>query len=151
LKTLAERAREIDDDLLGGGGGDFVFDVDSVKAAEEEIAGVGHDGAATRGEAVLCEEEQETGEELVDLGGGLELGEVAEEFGGESGIIGLMDGGTEVVARAEPGAGVASLVAAAASGGSAVATAREPGVSGGWLSGLRLRIHFGTAFLFSNL
>jgi hypothetical protein len=59
LKTLAERAREIDDDLLGGVGGDFVFDVDRVEGAEEKVAGVGHDGAAARGEAVLCEEEEE--------------------------------------------------------------------------------------------
>jgi hypothetical protein len=60
LKTLAERAREIEDDLLGGVGGDFVLDVDGVKAAEDEIAGVGHDGAAAGGEAVLGQEQEKT-------------------------------------------------------------------------------------------
>jgi hypothetical protein len=119
LKTLAERAREIDDDLLGGVGGDFVFDVDGVEGAEEKVAGVGHDGAAARGEAVLGEEEQETGEELVDLGGGLELGEIAEEIGGEGGI-GIAAGGTEEVAAAETGLRIDGFGATTATAGSAM-------------------------------
>jgi len=119
LKTLAERAREIDDDLLGGVGGDFVFDVDRVEGAEEKVAGVGHDGAAARGEAVLGEEEQETGEELVDLGGGLELGEIAEEIGGEGGI-GIAAGGTEEVAAAETGLRIDGFGATTATAGSAM-------------------------------
>ena len=86
------------------------------------------------------------------MGGGLELGEIAEKFGGEGGI-GLMDWGTEVVARAEAGAGVTSFGATVASGGGTVAAARKSGVDwlDGWLSALRLRIHFGTAFLFIDL
>jgi hypothetical protein len=95
----------------GGVGGDFVFDVDCVEGAEEKVAGVGHDGAAARGEAVLGEEEQETGEKLVDFGGGLELGEIAEKFGGE-GRIGEAMGWAGGVARAETGVSVGCRIAA---------------------------------------
>ena len=133
MKTLAERAREIDDDLLGGVGGDFVFGVDGVKAAEEEIAGVGHDGAATRGEAVLCEEEQETGEELVDMGGGLELGEFAEEIGGDLGI-GIAMGWAGGVARAEAGVSVGCRIATGLTVFGAMAAERDAA----------LRFRFGT-------
>ena len=111
MKTLAERAREIEDHLLGGVGGDFVLDVNGVKGAEEEVAGIGHDGASARGEAVLGEEEQEPGEELVHFAGGLELGQVAEEFRGEGGI-GVAMGWAGDVAGAEAGVSVGCRIAA---------------------------------------
>ena len=109
--VIAFGADEVEDDLLGSVGGDFVFDVDGVEAAEEEVAGVGHDGAAARGEAVLCEEEQEAGEELVDFGGGLKLGEIAEEIGGDLGI-GVAMGWAGGVVRAEAGVSVGCRIAA---------------------------------------
>jgi hypothetical protein len=126
-------ADEVEDDFLGGVSGDFVFDVDGVQAAEEEIAGVGHDGAAARGEAVLGEEEQETGEELVDFAGGLELGEIAEEFGGETGI-GIAAGGTEEMAAAKAGLRVDGIGLATATAGRAM-NAAGSGLAKGWIGG----------------
>ena len=147
IVVFALGADQVEDDLLGGVGGDFVLDFVGAVGVEDKVAGVGHDGGASRGDAVLGEEAQEAGEELVDFGGGVELGEIAEEFGGECGV-GLVGGGPEIVQRAEAGAGVTSFGAAVASCGGAVATARKSGVDwlDGWLSALRLRIHFGTTF-----
>ena len=79
-RVFAFGAEQVPDDFLWGVSGNFIFDVDGVKAAEREVAGAGHDGAAAREDAVFGEEEQVAGEEGVDVGGGLELGEVAEEF-----------------------------------------------------------------------
>jgi hypothetical protein len=118
--VIAFGADEVEDDLLGSVGGDFVLDIDGMQAAEEKVAGVGHDGAAARGEAVLGEEEQEAGEELVDFGGGLELGEITEEFGGEGGI------GIAVVL----GAGMAGTEAGSGVGDAGVAMASARGVVG---------------------
>jgi len=147
--VFALGADQVEDDLLGSVGGDFVFDVEGAVAVEDEVAGVSHDGGASRGDAVLGEKEQEAREELVHLGGRVELGEIAEEFGGEGGV-GLVGGCPEVVKRAQARAGVAGLLAAVASCGGAMAAARKSGVDwlDGWLSALRLRIHFGTTFPF---
>ena len=152
IVVVAFGADEIPDDFLGGVGGDFVLDVPGAVGVEDEVTGVSHDGGAARGDAVLGEKEEEPGEELVDFGGGIELGEIAEEFGGEGGI-GLVGGGAEIVQRAEAGAGVTSFGAAVASCGGAVAAARKSGVDwlDGWLSALRLRIHFGTTFPFIDV
>ena len=64
-------------------GGGFFFD--GREGAEEKVGGVGHDGAAARGDAVLCEEQQEARKELVDGRGGGEFVESASEGGGEVG------------------------------------------------------------------
>jgi hypothetical protein len=48
-------------------------------------AGIGHDGSAARGDAVLGLEEKEAGEEVVDGDGGAELCETGDKFGGEIG------------------------------------------------------------------
>jgi hypothetical protein len=53
------------------------------------------------------------------LGGGLELGEVAEKFGGEGGI-GIAAGGTEEVAAAETGLRIDGFGATTTTAGSAM-------------------------------
>ena len=53
--------------------------------AEKLIGDVSENGGAARGDAVLCEEEQEAGEEIVDGSGGCEFAETCCEGGGEIG------------------------------------------------------------------
>ena len=74
---------------------------------------LGHDGAAARGEAVLGEEEEKAGEELVYFAGRLELGQITEEIGGDLGI-GVAMGWAGGVARAEAGVSVGCRIAAGA-------------------------------------
>jgi len=80
---VAAGAREVDDDL----GLVFVFGMEFVldggEGAQDQIAGVGHDGGAARGDAVFGLKMQEAGEELVDGDSGLEFGEAGGEGGGE--------------------------------------------------------------------
>jgi hypothetical protein len=66
------------------------FAVEGGKGAEEEIADVGEDGGAARGDAAFGEQQEQTAEEEVDFGGGLELPEFAGEGGAEVGGIGRM-------------------------------------------------------------
>ena len=73
------------------------------ESAEEEVAGVGHDGAATRGDTIVCEKEKQVGEEFVDVMGALKLREFAGEDGTQvSGMreLGLFRGVAETEARA---------------------------------------------------
>jgi hypothetical protein len=56
---------------------------------EELVGDVSEDGGATRGDAILHDEDQELGKELVDLLGGLQVVELAEEVGGKVDINGL--------------------------------------------------------------
>jgi len=60
------------------------------EGAQKQVAGVGHDGGATRGDAVLGLEEKKAGEEVVDGDGGLELGETGDEFGSKAGGLVLL-------------------------------------------------------------
>jgi hypothetical protein len=80
-RLIAIGARHIDDDARFG-----VLRVDFVpdggEGAEEQVAGVGHDGGAARGDAVFGLEMKEAGEELVDGDGGLEFGEGGGEIDG---------------------------------------------------------------------
>lgn len=57
--------------------------VDGGEGAEEQVAGVSHDGGAARGDAALGLVEQEAGEEVVDGDGGLEVRETGGEEGGK--------------------------------------------------------------------
>lgn len=89
-------------------GGDVVvvgdFAVDGRKGTEEEVADVGENGSAPGGDAVLGQEDEEVGEDLVDVVGGLEGGELADELGGEVFGFGLFFEGTGVgVAKPEEG------------------------------------------------
>ena len=81
------RAGKIPDDFdrvlfgfLSRGGGFVFHDGD---AAEEEIGGVGHDGAAAGRDAVLRQEKEEAREELVDGRGGSEFVQAGGEGGSQ--------------------------------------------------------------------
>jgi hypothetical protein len=77
-----------------------VFAVDSAVGMERLVGDVGQDGGAARENGAFVDELEESGEELVDVNGGVELGELREEFREEvEGIIWRMlkpgaDGGT---------------------------------------------------------
>jgi hypothetical protein len=57
--------------------------------AEDKVAGVSHDGAATRGDAVFREKKEKVGEELIDVIGALELSELSRE---DRAKVGSVDG-----------------------------------------------------------
>ncbi len=60
-----------------------VFAVDGAVGVEELVSDVGQDGGAAGGDAAFGDEDHQPGEELVDVDGGVELGEFGEEVGGE--------------------------------------------------------------------
>ena len=128
VKTL--RTGNVEDD-----GGRFVvvgrveFAIDDGESAEELTAGEGENGGLAGGDAVLCEEEENAGEEVVDGNGGTKLGEIVGEGGGDFRRIGFIDGKLGVdgaKGRIEIGDGeAASLVV-----GVAVLTTRVVGAAG---------------------
>ena len=65
------------------------FALDGNQGVEELVGDVGKDGGATRGDTILDDEDQELGKELVDLLGGLQVIELAEEVGGKVDVNGL--------------------------------------------------------------
>ena len=65
------------------------FALDGNQGVEELVSDVGEDGGATRGDAILDDEDKKFGKELVDLLGGLKIVESAEEIGGKVDINGL--------------------------------------------------------------
>jgi hypothetical protein len=77
-----------------------IFAGDGAVGVEELVGDVSQDSGASRRDAAFGEEDEEAGEELVDVDGGVELGELGEELGGEvEGIIWRMlkpgaEGGT---------------------------------------------------------
>jgi hypothetical protein len=94
---------------------DFVFGVEFVldggEGAEEEVAGVGHDGSAAGGG---CVEMQEAREEIVDGDGGFEFNETAGEKGGDVALLQADSVGDSVFganARGDAGDGVAATAA----------------------------------------
>jgi hypothetical protein len=119
IVVVALGARQVENDFLGGIGGDFILDVDGAVAVENEVAGVSHDGGASRGDAVLGEKEEEAREELIHFGSGVEVGEIAEELSGERGI-GIAAGRTEEMATAEAGLRVDGFGRATTTAGSAM-------------------------------
>jgi hypothetical protein len=60
-----------------------VFAVDGAVRVEELVGDVPQDGGAARGDAAFGHKDQKPCEELVDVNGGLELGEFGEKIGGE--------------------------------------------------------------------
>lgn len=60
--------------------------LDGREGTEFEAGNVGKDGGAARADAVLDEEGGEFAEEEVDLDGGLEVGGLVAEGGGEVGV-----------------------------------------------------------------
>src|SRR3989304_1805853 len=78
---------DVPDDLDGGifrvfGGG---FLLDGGEGVEKLVGDVGEDGGTAGGDAILSEEEQKAGEEVVDGSGGFEFIEAAGESGGKIG------------------------------------------------------------------
>src|SRR6266849_4263497 len=121
--VVAIWARHIENDLawLVVQGVEFVFD--GGDGAEEEIADVGEDGGAACGDAILGKKAEEIGEDLVEVGSGLQFGELAEEGDGEVGLLETDRAGVDVFG-AETGGGVGDGLAATASGAGAVLTTR---------------------------
>lgn len=78
--VVAVWAGHIEDDLGGFG---ICFFGDGGEGAEELVGDVGEDGGAAGRDFVLGEEEEQAGEEVVDLGGGGEVVEVGGEGGGD--------------------------------------------------------------------
>jgi hypothetical protein len=61
---------------------------DLAEGAEELGGDVGEDAGALGGDAIADEEKQEPGEELVDVIGGVEFGELIEKVGGK--VVGVL-------------------------------------------------------------
>jgi len=122
--VVALGAREVEDPLgLLFLRVEFVFD--GGEGAEKEVAGVGHDGAATGRDLVGGEEFVEFAEDVVDVRGGMELLDAADQrFGEVAGVLFEANGG---VAKAKAGLGVGDSHAAAASTGSAGGAMRHGG------------------------
>jgi len=87
VRSVAVGARHINDDALGLVAGRIGFVFDGGEGAEKEVADVGQDGGAARGDAVLRKKAEEIGEDLVEVRSRFELRELAEEGGGEVGLL----------------------------------------------------------------
>ncbi len=83
-----------------------VFYVAHLAEGVEELGSdVGEDASALGGDAIADEEKQEPSEELVDLIGGVEFGELVEKVGGK--VVGVFLALAEAgVTEAETGAGL---------------------------------------------
>jgi hypothetical protein len=83
-----------------------VFDVADLAERAEKLGGdVSEDAGALGGDAIADEEKQEPGEELVDLIGGVEFGELIEKVGGK--VVGVLLALAEAgVTETETGAGI---------------------------------------------
>src|ERR1700676_2190912 len=68
----------------------FVFAVEGRYGAEELVGDVGEDGGTARRDAILRDEKEQAGEEIVDVGGGVELAESGGERVGEIGGCGAI-------------------------------------------------------------
>jgi hypothetical protein len=103
------------------------FLLDGWESAEEEVAGVSHDGGAARGDLVVGLELIEFAEGVIDIGGGAEFLDVADEGGGDVGLVEIFPalGG---VLEAEAGVGIKDGHAATTTAGGALLTVRQSGV-----------------------
>jgi hypothetical protein len=124
VHSVSVGARHINDDSLWLVVLRVAFVLDGGKRAEEQVARVGHDCGATRGDAVLGLEQKEAGKEVVDRDGGLEFGEASDEFGSKAGGLVLLlpatgmlgaEGG-ERIGDGQAATAVAGMVLAAAVG-----------------------------------
>src|SRR5229473_5183489 len=86
LGAIAVGAGHVEDDL----GRPVVFLGNGWEGAEELVGDVGKDGGTAGGDFVLGEEEKQSREEVVDLGGGGEVVEVGGEGGGDFGGVVLI-------------------------------------------------------------
>jgi len=101
---------------------------------------VGEDGGAFGGDAVFGEEAEEVGEEEVDVGGGFDVLEFAEEIAFEVGEVGVFQVKGEV-GGAEGGGGVLGRKTATAAGEGAVLAAGESQGVGGALVAMGDEFH----------
>jgi hypothetical protein len=58
------------------------------------VGDIGEDGGSACGDAVLYHEDEEFGEELIDLAGGPEVIELDQEVGGEVDVRGVLEDDT---------------------------------------------------------
>jgi len=124
VRSVSVGARHINDDCLWLVVLRVAFVLDGGESAQKQIARVGHDCGAARGDAVLGLEQKEAGKEVVDRDGRLEFGETGDEFGREvsrlvafllaAGMIGTKGG--ERIRNGHAAAAVAGVVLAAATG-----------------------------------
>jgi len=117
--------------------------LDGHERVEELVGNVGEDSGAACGDAVLHDEDEEFGEELIDLVGGLEVVKLDQEVGGEVDVHGLrrleLQGG---MAKAEAGAESTKTTLTTASGEMmALLDCGDGGCAGGARGGC-LGIHF---------
>jgi len=63
------------------------FEGDGGEGAEEEVGGVGHDSGAAGSDLVVGLELIEFAERVIDVGGGAKFLDVADEGGGEVGLV----------------------------------------------------------------
>lgn len=128
------RSGHIDDDLCR-------FVVGLRDAAEEEIANVGHDRGAARGNAVLGNQDEEARKNVVNVVGGFKFLEFTDEGGTEVGF--LADETLAEVVTTEAGVEVRNGHAAAATGRKRVMAASRVGQGFPESIGLRgLFVHF---------
>ena len=138
--AVAVGAGHIEDDLSGLG---VFFFGDRGEGAEELVGDVGEDGGATGGDFVLREEEEQAGEEVVDLCGGGEVVEVDGKGGGYFGRVGLICGkrrvcGTEVGVGGSVEAAAASVGEDVGAAGGMVYEAGFSGLPGHWVRPLQV-------------
>jgi len=112
--------------MLGVCGGGRLL-LDDGDGTEDLVGDVGEDGGASRGDAVLGEEQEQAGEEIVDGGGGGEFFQARGEGGGEVGFGLSGESGMEA-AEFRPGCG--DRQAAAAAGRTPIVTARRFSIAG---------------------
>jgi hypothetical protein len=86
VRSVVVGARHIDDDVPEVAGW-IGFEGDGGEGAKEEVAGVGHDGGAAGNDLVAGLELIEFAEGMVDVGGGAEFLEVADEDGGVVSLV----------------------------------------------------------------
>ena len=114
----------------------FVFAFEGRYGAEELVGDVGEDGGTAGRDAILRDEQEKAGEEIVDVGGGVELaesgGEGVGKIGGRGAILRELG-----VAGAEASVGGGDGEAAAGAVGEAVLAARcvGGGIELGWVIG----------------
>ena len=94
--SLGDIAGDIEDDGVFVAGG-MEFAVDGREGAQEQVAGVGHDGGAARSDFVAGEELVEFAERAVDFNGGAEFSSFTDETCGDGGFRLVLALGSSVV------------------------------------------------------
>jgi len=111
LRSIVLVTRNVEDSLRDFGRLFRLHALDGGESAEELIGDVGENGGTASRNAVLCLEDDEFGQEIVDAIEAVKLFGILNEFGSE--VSGLHIFGKSGVTRAEPGIGVGDEFAAA--------------------------------------